>query len=138
MASVGIQDPSVMALAVRDTRSAAQKFGGKLGAGIAKTFGGGSKKQAEYSRAVGNLAESLHSKAVPKLKEFAKEKGKQLLQAGIAKARSYVGLKRGGRVYRKMCKGGKCGKKKMVSFKSKGRVIRFATGGKVRHAPGRF
>lgn len=142
MATVGMADPSVMSLVKRDTRSGAAKLGSKIGAGLAKTFGGGSKKQAEYGKAVGSLAETLHSKAVPKIKEFARTKGKELLNAGIARARSYIGLKRGGRAYKRMCMGGSCGKKskkKFIHFRTKGgKEVKFAAGGKVRHAPGRF
>lgn len=141
MAAVGVADPTVMSLVTRDTRSGASKLGSKLGAGLAKTFGGGTKKQAEYGKALGSLAETLHSKALPKVKQFAATKGKELLNAGIARARSYIGLKKGGRAYRRMCNGGMCkkGKKKMISFRTKGgKDVRFAAGGKVRHAPGRF
>lgn len=141
MAAVGVQDPTLMSLVQRDTRSGAAKAGAKLGAGLAKTFGGGTKKQAEYGKAFGSLADTLHTKAFPKVKAFAAKKGKELLQAGIAKARSYIGLKRGGRAYRKFCNGGMCSKRKkrMVSFRTKGgHEVKFATGGKVRHAPGRF
>ena len=48
MATAGYADPSVSALVERDSRSGAQKLGHKLGVGLAKAFGGGSKKQAEY------------------------------------------------------------------------------------------
>lgn len=139
MAAVGVQDPSLMSLVQRDTRSGAAKAGAKLGAGLAKAFGGGTKKQAEYGKALGSLSETLHTKAFPKVKAFAAKKGKELLQAGVAKARSYIGLKRGGRAYKKYCMGGKCGKKRVISFRTKGgKEVKFAAGGKVRHPPGRF
>lgn len=139
MATAGYADPSVSALVTRDTRTGAQKLGAKVGAGLARTFGGGSKKQAEYGKALGNLAGELHSKAAPAVKKFISSKGKQLMATGLSKAKAYLGLRRGGRAYKRMCKGG-CAKKgkRMVSFISKGREVKFAAGGKVRHVPGRF
>lgn len=130
-----------MSLVERDTRSGAAKVGSKIGAGLAKAFGGGTKKQAEYGKALGSLTETLHAKAMPKIKQFAATKGKELLGKGIAAARSYIGLKRGGRAYRKFCNGGMCSKRKkrIISFRTKGgKEVKFAAGGKVRHAPGRF
>ena len=80
---------------------------------------------------------------MPQVKSFVREQGKKLMAKGLAKAKSYIGLKKGGRTWKKMCKGGKCGcggkcKKRMISFKAKGKEVRFAAGGKVRHPPGRF
>lgn len=138
MATAGYADPSVSALVERDSRTGAQKLGAKLGAGLAKAFGGGSKKQAEYGKSLANLAGDLHSKAMPQVKSFVREQGKKLMAKGLAKAKSYIGLKKGGKAWKKMCKGGKCGKRKMVSFKARGKEVRFAAGGKVRHPPGRF
>lgn len=138
MATVGVADPSLSALVERDVVAGAAKGSGKLASKIAAKLGAGSQKQAEYESAGSSFGRRVATQAMPHLKRVGKDIGKRVLaKAGSYVRKSLLGFKKGGRVYKRMCMGGKCGgvcKRKMKTFKTRsGKVVKFAMGGKVRH-----
>lgn len=137
MATVGVADPSLSALMERDVVAGAGKGGGKLASKIAAKLGAGSKKQAEYESAGSAMGRRVATQVMPHLKSAGKDIGRRLLsKAGSYVRKQFLGFKKGGRAgYKRMCKGGKCGKKKyMKCFKTRsGKLVKFAMGGKVRH-----
>lgn len=129
MAAVGVADPSLMSLVERDATAGAAKGASNLARSVVGKLGGGSRKQAEYAGAAASLGRSLAQKAAPRLKE----EGRKLLARGMASARKrFLGFKKGGRVYKAFCKGGKCKKYKACFKKRDGKLVKFAYGGKVR------
>lgn len=131
MATVGVTDPSLMSLVERDAVAGAARGAGKLARGVVGKLGGGSRKQEEYAGAASKLGRSLAQQAAPHLKRA----GMKLLSRGLVAARKrFLGFKSGGRVYKKMCKGGKCKKRYQACFKKRdGKLVKFQYGGKVRH-----
>lgn len=138
MATVGVADPSLSALVERDVVAGAGKGGGKLASKIAAKLGAGSKKQAEYESAGTAMGRRVATQVMPHVKSAGKEIGRRVLnKAGGFLRKSLLGFKKGGRVYKRMCMGGKCGgvcKRKIKTFKTRnGKLVKFAMGGKVRH-----
>lgn len=112
--AVGGPSHELQHLVTRDAVSGAGKAGAWLGKNVAKTFGGGKRKQAEYAAGASRAAEQLATKYMPKVKSKLRELGAKAVKKGL----SYVKFKKGGRVKRR--KGCACGG--MCKMRSGGKV----------------